>query len=141
MPASFLSQTTGGTSQSSSPTVETISTNDTHNDQVALTKVMAATTSSSRSSSPPSDIPTPKPLSSIIDEKKMDRHFSKSGPMPNAVDREKTKRRSEYFGEAFAQREPPTSQQHKASKVSMVLAELKTNVIVRILWSSRGSKC
>jgi hypothetical protein len=130
MPASFFSQKTGRSSRSSSPAIEIISTNVTHNDQVALIKTMAAVTGSSRSPSPAADIPTPKPLSSIIDEKKMERHLSRSGPTPNAVDRQRTKRKSEYFGEAFAQREPPTSQQHKASRVSMVFAELKTNVIV-----------
>jgi hypothetical protein len=51
--------------------------------------------------------------------------------------RELSKRRSQYYGEIFAYREPHQSARERVTRDSMVMAELKTNVIVRLILFSR----
>ena len=46
--------------------------------------------------------------------------------------KELARRRSQYYGDVFAYREPPNSPRELISKESMVLADVRTNVIVRL---------
>jgi hypothetical protein len=55
--------------------------------------------------------------------------------------RELAKRRSQYYGDAFAHREPIASARERVTKESMVMADVKTNVIVRSPISRYTSLC
>lgn len=49
---------------------------------------------------------------------------------------ELAKRKSQYYEEAFATREPTTSARQVISNESLVLADVRTNVIVRLSYPS-----
>lgn len=89
------------------------------------------------------DEPESQPVSNmpdLIDEKKISRNISRGAPGDAALmsmvqrDQEGTdlaRRKSSYFTEVFAYREPNLSPRERIYKHSVITAEVKTNVIVR----------
>ena len=84
----------------------------------------------------------------LIDEKQIARHVSRGAPgdaaLANMVKRnqstregeETAKRNTQFYGEVFAYREPNLTARDKIYKFSVITAEVKTNVIVRLFDSS-----
>lgn len=75
----------------------------------------------------------------LIDEKKIARHVARGAPGDAALmsmvrrDQEGTslaRRKSQFYGEVFAYREPNVSARNKIHQYSVITAEVKTNVIV-----------
>ena len=70
-------------------------------------------------------------------ERQKIRHLERGTPGEQATDeqtperRELAKQRSQYFSDVFAQREPSTSARERVTRESMIMADVKTNVIVR----------
>ena len=87
-------------------------------------------------------------LPDLIDEKQIARHVSRGAPgdqsLMNMVKRnastrdgeDASKRNTQYYTEVFAYREPNLSTREKIHKLSVITAEVKTNVIVGIIFSS-----
>ena len=78
----------------------------------------------------------------LIDEKQIARHVSRGAPGDAALmsmvqrDQEGTdlaRRKSQFYTEVFAYREPNLSIREKTYRNSVITAEVKTNVIVRML--------
>ena len=72
------------------------------------------------------------------EQKRITRDFGRGAPGDAAIfaagktvgQNELAKRRSQYYGDAFAQRESNTSARERVRKESIVMAEILTNVIV-----------
>jgi hypothetical protein len=72
------------------------------------------------------------------EETRLTRNIDRGAPGDQAIfsenksprQREIARKRSQYYGDAFAAREPISSARERVSRDSMVLAEIKTNVIV-----------
>lgn len=80
-------------------------------------------------------------LPDLIDEKQIARHISRGAPGDAAFmsmaprSQEGTdlaRRKSQFYTEVFAYREPNLSPREKVYKNSVITAEVKTNVIVRV---------
>ncbi len=87
-------------------------------------------------SQPVSDVPD------LIDEKQISRHISRGAPgdaaLMSMVQRNQegtdlARRKSQFYTEVFAYREPNLSPRERIYKSSVITAEVKTNVIVRII--------
>ncbi|KAI9810750.1 MAG: hypothetical protein M1827_006088 [Pycnora praestabilis] len=79
-------------------------------------------------------------LPGMVQEKDITRSVSRGAPgdaalkaMANRGEKERglTKRKSQYYGEAFAYREPNSSTRGRVSRDSVVMADLRTNVIIK----------
>ena len=80
----------------------------------------------------------------LIDEKQIARHLTRGAPgdaaLANMVKRNEStregeamsKRNTQFYGEVFAYREPNLTAREKITKFSVITAEVKTNVIVRL---------
>ena len=89
------------------------------------------------------DEPEPEPVSNLpdlIDEKQIARHITRGAPgdaaLMSMVQRNQegtdlARRKSQFYTEVFAYREPNLSPREKICKNSVITAEVKTNVIVR----------
>ena len=89
------------------------------------------------------DEPEPQPASNLpdlIDEKQISRHISRGAPgdaaLMSMVQRNQegtdlARRKSQFYSEVFAYREPNLTPRERISKTSVITAEVKTNVIVR----------
>lgn len=72
------------------------------------------------------------------EQKRITRDFGRGAPGDATIfaagktagQNELAKRRSQYYGDAFAQRESNTSARERVLKESIVMAEILTNVIV-----------
>jgi hypothetical protein len=93
-----------------------------------------------------------RPSSSLSDctaeETRLTRNIDRGAPGDQAIfsenktpqQRQIAKKRSQYYQDTFAAREPNSSARERVSRDSMVLAEIKTNVIVRPpLWLSKDN--
>ena len=60
-----------------------------------------------------------------------------NGPQPN---HDLSRRKSQFYGEVFAYREPNVSARNKIHQFSVITVEVKTNVIVSSLGSSTGKE-
>ena len=90
------------------------------------------------------DEPEAQPISNmpdLIDEKQIARHISRGAPgdaaLMSMVQRNQegtdlARRKSQFYTEVFAYREPNLSPREKIYRNSVITAEVKTNVIVRI---------
>ncbi|KAI4255097.1 MAG: hypothetical protein LQ352_002726 [Teloschistes flavicans] len=73
----------------------------------------------------------------IMDENQISRTFSRNGPQDvTMVDRDRasvdlSRRKSQYYTEVFAYREPNTTARERVHQYSIITAEVKTNVIVK----------
>ncbi|KAL8641432.1 MAG: hypothetical protein Q9228_001751 [Teloschistes exilis] len=73
----------------------------------------------------------------IMDENQIARTFSRNGPQDvTMVDRDRasvdlSRRKSQYYTEVFAYREPNTTARERVHQYSIITAEVKTNVIVK----------
>ncbi|KAA6406589.1 MAG: hypothetical protein FRX48_09644 [Lasallia pustulata] len=80
------------------------------------------------------------PDSDLFDEKRITRHMKRDPPGTRSVmslsnrsreEVESSERKSKFYGEVFAYREPHLSARDRISGDSIVTAELKTNVIIK----------
>lgn len=110
---------------------------------------------SSHAHSPPSPadsgmaIPDPSPSSSQSELNRITRKIERGAPGDEAIfdqnkspqQKELAKRKSQYFDGAFAYiREPASSARERISRESMIIADIRTNVIVSITASHLRNK-
>ncbi|KAI9889924.1 MAG: hypothetical protein M1814_004647 [Vezdaea aestivalis] len=115
-----------------SPMVEgyTAPENGSHDGQ--LIKPVSSVLKTADSASPPVLAPeAERKIADMIDEKKISQHMPKHSKSRSVADREKTKQKNQFYGEAFAYREPFTSARERFTRETILQAELKTNVIVK----------
>lgn len=80
----------------------------------------------------------PNPSATTLEERRITRPIDRGAPGDQAIfsenktpnQRELTKRKSQYYGDAFAYREPNSSARERVSRESMIMADIRTNVIV-----------
>lgn len=87
-----------------------------------------------------SDMETPLPTESPLSKKELRiiRPLNRGTPGDQAISsdskssqqKELAKQKSQFYRDAFAQREPITSARERVSRESMIIADVKTNVIV-----------
>jgi hypothetical protein len=84
-------------------------------------------------------MPTASPSPSFsTEERRITRQLDRGAPGDQAIfserktpeQKELARRKSQYYGEVFAHREPQSSARERITKESMVLADIRTNVIV-----------
>ncbi|KAH7361023.1 Tautomerase/MIF superfamily [Rhexocercosporidium sp. MPI-PUGE-AT-0058] len=82
--------------------------------------------------------PGGSPSATIKEEHRITRHIDRGAPGDQAIfsegktpeRKELAKRKSQYYGDVFAYRESNTSARERVTKESMIVADLRTNVIV-----------
>ncbi|TVY83267.1 hypothetical protein LSUE1_G002161 [Lachnellula suecica] len=84
-------------------------------------------------------MPATSPSSTFsAEERRITRQIDRGAPGDQAIfsdrktpeQKELARRKSQYYGDVFAHREPNSSARERVSKESMVMAEVKTNVII-----------
>jgi hypothetical protein len=89
--------------------------------------------------SDPNDMHAPTALT--MEERRITRPIDRGAPGDRAIfsdnktpeQRELAKQKSQYYGDVFAYREPNTSARERISRESMIMADVRTNVIVSAL--------
>ncbi|KAG4437297.1 hypothetical protein IFR05_007235 [Cadophora sp. M221] len=82
--------------------------------------------------------PGGSPSATTREERRITRHIDRGAPGDQAIfsegktpeRKELAKRKSQYYGDVFAYREPNTSARERVTKESMIVADVRTNVIV-----------
>ena len=82
------------------------------------------------------------PTEPTAEERRLTRQIDRGAPGDGAIFSDKktpeqkdlAKRKSQYYGDVFANREPTTSARERISRESMIMADVRTNVIVSF-WS------
>tara|TARA_R110002060_G_scaffold69572_1_gene78170 strand:+ start:273 stop:566 length:294 start_codon:yes stop_codon:yes gene_type:complete len=88
--------------------------------------------------------PKGSPSATTKEERRITRHIDRGAPGDQAIfsegktpeRKELAKRKSQYYGDVFAYREPNSSARERVTKESMIVADVRTNVIVSILVQS-----
>lgn len=84
-------------------------------------------------------MPAASPSPSLsTEEQRITRQLDRGAPGDQAIfserktpeQKELARRKSQYYGDVFAHREPQSSARERVTKESMVLADIRTNVIV-----------
>lgn len=78
------------------------------------------------------------PTEPTAEERRITRPIDRGAPGDGAIfsdkktpeQKELAKRKSQYYGDVFAYREPNTSARERISRESMIMADIRTNVIV-----------
>lgn len=82
--------------------------------------------------------PRESPSATTREERRITRHIDRGAPGDQAIfsdaktpeRKELAKRKSQYYGEVFAHREPNSSARERVTRESMIIADIRTNVIV-----------
>lgn len=82
--------------------------------------------------------PRGSPSATTREERRITRHIDRGAPGDQAIfsegktpeRKELAKRKSQYYGNVFAYRESNTSARERVTKESMIVADVRTNVIV-----------
>jgi hypothetical protein len=91
-------------------------------------------------------MPAASPSSRLsAEERRTIRELDRGSPGDQAIfserktpeQKELARRKSQYYGDVFAHREPMTSARETITKESIVMADIRTNVIVRLFRPSR----
>jgi hypothetical protein len=114
-------------------------------DQVPRHRTRKARTTTNLPPSPPADSAMLGPHGNsgqdplAMESKRLTRQFDRGAPGDAAIStksktpeqKQLAKRKSQYYGDVFAYRESNTSARERINRESMVIADVRTNVIVR----------
>lgn len=82
------------------------------------------------------------PTEPTAEEKRLTRQIDRGAPGDGAIfsdkktpeQKELAKKKSQFYGDVFANREPNTSARERIGRESMIMADIRTNVIVGVLF-------
>lgn len=86
------------------------------------------------------------PTEPTAEEKRLTRQIDRGAPGDRAIfsdkktpeQKELAKRKSQYYGDVFANREPTTTARERIGRESMIMADIRTNVIVSSAFSNKA---